>query len=177
VASKYAHIDPKHLVPRAALETALDFYDKNQTTIQNKNWITVIDFNKYSGQRRFFVVDMKSGEAYDFHTAHGSGSDPSNTGYAEKFSNIEGSKMSSVGFYLTGSIYDGSHGASLYLDGLSSSNSRARSRAIVIHSANYVDASFSRMGRSWGCPALDGDVKDWVINRIKGKSLVYAFHD
>ena len=39
--------------------------------------------------------------------AHGKMSDPDYTGYATKFSNVEGSNMSSLGFVLTGATYTG----------------------------------------------------------------------
>ena len=58
------------------------------------------------------------------------------------------------------------------LDGLSSTNSNARKRAIVVHPATYVSDSASRAGRSWGCPALDPKVSKSVIDRIKGGSLM-----
>lgn len=173
--SKYAHLDPKKLVPKEALEQAVSFYDANPSLIANKNYITIIDFTKYSGQRRFFVINMQSGEVEDLHTSHGVGSDPSNTGYADKFSNVSGSKATSLGFYLTGGLYEGSNGTSMYLDGLSASNSNARPRAIVVHGANYVSPNLSKMGRSWGCPALDHAVRSRIYSKIKGKSLFYAW--
>ena len=89
------------------------------------------------------------------------------------FSNTPGSEMSSRGFYLTAETYQGSNGLSLVLDGLSTTNSNARSRAIVIHGAEYVSPG-SLIGRSWGCPALDMRYYIEVINQIKGGVLIYA---
>jgi hypothetical protein len=119
---------------------------------------------------------MRSGEVETFKTSHGKGSDSDHDGYAETFSNVSGSNASSLGLYKTAEIYSGQHGRSLKLDGLSSTNSNARSRAIVVHPADYVDdSSSSKSGRSWGCPALDPSVSSRVINLIAGGSLIYAW--
>ena len=34
-----------------------------------------------------------------------------------------------------------------------------------------------RLGRSWGCPALDAEVSDAVIDRIQGGTPLLAFAD
>lgn len=107
----------------------------------------VVDFRRPSTQDRFFVVEGERVTAY--FTAHGSGSDPGNTGRATRFSNVSRSHQSSVGVYRTAETYSGRHGYSLCLDGLSRTNSKARARAIVVHGASYV-VEGSRAGRSWG---------------------------
>jgi hypothetical protein len=173
--SKYGHLDPKRYIDRDALSEAVNYFDANKSKFPNKNYITVIDFSLHSGKYRFFVVNMSSGAVERYHTAHGSGGDRDHDGYAEAFSNTSGSNMSSLGAYKAAETYSGKYGYSMKLDGLSSTNSRARSRAIVVHPADYVDESASKMGRSWGCPALDPDVSRSVINKIKGGSLMYAW--
>ena len=61
------------------------------------------------------------------------------------------------------------------LDGLSSTDSAMRARAIVMHGASYVDeSSSSPQGRSNGCLALDMAVKDGVITSVKDGALIYA---
>jgi hypothetical protein len=175
-ASKYSHLDPKRYIAREALQAAVDYFDANQSKFENKRYITVIDFSLHSGQERFFVVNMQSGAVERLHTSHGSGSDPDHNGYADRFSNKSGSYMTSLGAYVTGATYNGQHGLSLYLDGLSSTNSRARSRAIVVHGAWYVDPSMTKMGRSQGCPALPIDETSRIVNLIKGKSLLFAWN-
>jgi hypothetical protein len=47
--------------------------------------------------------------------------------------------MSSLGVYKTAETYNGKHGLSLRLDGLSPTNSKARERAVVVHGADYVE--------------------------------------
>ena len=68
---------------------------------------------------------MASGEVWTLHVAHGEGSDPDDSGYAKTFSNVEGTRASSLGFFTTAETYSGEYGYSLRLDGLSSTNSKA----------------------------------------------------
>lgn len=173
VNENYSHLDPDGIVPKALLAKTLDYFDQNKAKIKNKNYIVVIDFKQHNSKERFYVIDMQSGHVESYLTAHGKNSDPEYDGYATAFSNTPGSQMSSVGFYLTAETYQGGHGLSLALDGLSSTNSNARSRAIVIHGADYVTPG-SKIGRSWGCPALDMRYYVEVINQIKGGVLIYA---
>ncbi|MCR9204054.1 MAG: murein L,D-transpeptidase catalytic domain family protein [Halobacteriovoraceae bacterium] len=178
-AGDYDHIDPSRKIDRSALKKALRYYDRNYGSLRNKDTITLIDMSLHSSKKKFFVIDVNSGRVKSYHTSHGSGSDRNHDGYADRFSNTPNSKMSSLGFYRTAETYHGKHGYSLRLDGLSSSNSKARSRAIVIHGADYISKSYIRSqkktGRSWGCPALDLKYSRKVINDIKGGSLLYIF--
>lgn len=132
----------------------------------------VVDFRRPSNQDRLFVIEGNRVTGAYF-TAHGQGSDPNNTGRPVRFSNTTNSHMSSVGVYRTAETYHGRHGYSLRLDGLSGTNSRARSRAIVIHGASYVSEG-SRAGRSWGCFTLDSGVSRAVIDKIKNGALLYC---
>lgn len=179
MAGDYSHIDEGRKISKSALRKALKYYDRNYGSLRNKDVITLIDMSKHSSKKRFFVVDMNSGRVKSYYTSHGSGSDRNHDGYAERFSNTPNSKMSSLGFYKTAETYHGKHGYSLRLDGLSSTNSKARSRAIVVHGADYVSNSYVRSqkktGRSWGCPALDRKYSKKVIREIKGGSLLYIF--
>jgi hypothetical protein len=172
---RYDYVDPTGIVPDEPLSIALSYYDRFLSSFPNKNFITVIDFSVHSGQRRFFVIDMRDGSVEALHTSHGKGSDTNNDGVAERFSNVPESHTSSLGFYRTAETYEGSNGYSLKLDGLSETNSNARRRAIVVHGASYVSPSRSQMGRSLGCPALSTSNNRRIINKIKGGSLMYAW--
>jgi hypothetical protein len=138
ILDQYNYVDPNGIVPDRPLELALTYYDSYKNYFPNTKYITVVDLKAYSGNRRFYLIDMQTGKVQALHTAHGSGSDTNNDGYAERFSNTVDSRMSSVGFYRTAETYNGSNGYSLKLDGLSPTNSNARKRAIVIHGADYV---------------------------------------
>jgi hypothetical protein len=171
--SDYSHLDPEHLIPAKILSTALIYFDSHLDSIPNKRFIGLIDFKQHNSHERFYIVDMESGRVEKYLVAHGKNSDPLFTGFATKFSNTNDSNMSSLGFYLTGETYSGVHGYSLRLDGLSSTNSNARARAIVIHAADYV-APGDKIGRSFGCPAVETRYHSQIIDQIKDGSLLYA---
>lgn len=40
----YSYIDPKDVIPKNALEKALNYYDYNHHSILNKNYLSIIDF-------------------------------------------------------------------------------------------------------------------------------------
>jgi hypothetical protein len=174
ILANYARLDPSHTIARSLLSDAIVYYDVNKAHIDNAGHMVVVDFALDSGKKRFFLLDMQTGEVTPHAVAHGAGSEIDGNGFARKFSNEDGSHESSLGFVLTGEIYSGVHGRSLRLDGLSTTNSNMRSRAIVLHSADYVHDSASRQGHSFGCFALDPAVKDAVVDAIFGGALLYA---
>lgn len=170
----YSYIDPTRMIPTKLRESALTYFDVNKKNFANQKYIAIIDFSAHSSKARFFLVDMTTGKVQAFHTSHGKGSDANNDGYAERFSNKSGSEASSVGFYRVAETYNGKHGYSVRLDGLSSTNSNARARAVVIHPAAYVSESKSNAGRSWGCPALDPKYSAKIIGLLKNGAMLYA---
>lgn len=141
--------------------------------------LTIIDYSLPSTEPRLFVVDLDSGDVvFRELVAHGRGSGED---YAVAFSNQEGSKQSSLGLFRTAGTYMGGHGYSLRLVGLEPGvNDRAEERAIVMHAAPYATAEFAalhgRLGRSWGCPALDPAVCGAVIDRIKDGTALFAYY-
>lgn len=170
----YDYVDPNKEIPTDALETVVLYFHNNKASIKNQNFLSVIDFRKKSTLKRFFIIDMKTGSVKSMRTAHGKGSDADHDGYAESFSNKSGSNASSVGFYKAAEPYNGKYGLSLRLDGLSSTNSNARARAVVIHAADYVKEQAVIQGRSWGCPAVAKENRDYVVNSLKNGSIIYA---
>ncbi|NVO29730.1 murein L,D-transpeptidase catalytic domain family protein [Hymenobacter lapidiphilus] len=138
--------------------------------------LTIADFSQSSNRERLWVVDVTEGRLLH-HTlvAHGK-----NTGeeFARNFSNVEGSEKSSLGFYVTGPTYQGKHGLSLRLRGVDAGyNTNARTRAIVVHGADYVSKAFvsrhGRLGRSQGCPALPAPESAAIIRTIKNGTVLY----
>src|SRR5215813_6610444 len=156
IVHRYASLDPKGVVPRDYLEDAIVYFDVNKALIPKQDYIIVVDFTPYSGEDRFWMVSLATGDVEPHKVAHGDGSDPDNDGVATLFGNVDGSHMSSLGFYLTGEIYDGTHPHSMRLDGLSPDGSpnamadtNVRERLIVVHEASYVsDSNTSQQGRS-----------------------------
>ena len=101
--------------------------------------------------------------------------------FAKTFSNRPESHKSSLGFYITGKTYTGSHGLSLEIAGLEKGiNDRASARRIVIHGANYVSDNYIEsnpyIGRSYGCPAVPAEERDIIINAIKEGSCLFIYH-
>lgn len=175
-ARSYSHIDPNNLIADKPLALALAYYDANYDKIVNKNYVTVIDFTKNASKKRMFLIDMKTGAVTAMLTSAGKGSDPDGDGNATLFSNVPESRKSSLGYYITGKTYQGGNGLSLYLHGMSTTNSNAYQRLIVVHGANYVNESDSWAGRSAGCPAVDHSLMAGLTAKIKGGSVMYAYH-
>lgn len=173
--SDFSYIDPDKKISRGILNYALLYFKKNKNKFDNHNYIGIIDYTKHASKPRFFIIDMRTGKVESYLAAHGKGSDPKGTGWASRFSNRDGTLATSVGFYRTKGIYRGKHGRSLRLEGLSKTNSKAYQRAVVIHSARYVDESRRYTGRSWGCPAVDKRVIGDVIAKLQGGAMIYAY--
>jgi hypothetical protein len=166
-------------VPERALRNALDYYNNNRGRIRNSRYITIVDFTAHSSEKRMFILDTATGAVERHYSAHGSGSDPRNSGRVQSFSGRNNSHATPRGFHLTGEAYRGRHGLSMRLDGLESENRTSRARAIVLHGADYASASFirahGRAGRSWGCLAVDPRETRSMVERLQGGSLVYNF--
>ena len=100
--------------------------------------------------------------------------------YTTNFSNRMGSLQTSIGLFLTEDTYFGRDGYTLRLEGLEKGfNDNARDRLIVFHGAPYVDQKFAaaagRIGRSWGCPAVEKPLAKPIIDTIKGGSLIFSY--
>jgi L,D-transpeptidase catalytic domain len=171
-------------VPRAshaALEAGLAAWRHaiGSGAIPRADVLTVIDYSRPSTEPRLFVIDLASSRVlFREHVAHGRGSGEDAT---ERFSNLSGSHMTSLGTFRAEDVYRGAHGVTLRLEGLEPGfNDRARERAIVLHGAAYVSAatiaSQGRLGRSWGCPAVRPSVAKALIETIRDGSLLVAYY-
>ncbi|WGM39837.1 murein L,D-transpeptidase catalytic domain family protein [Caulobacter sp. NIBR1757] len=140
------------------------------TAIPHHDLVAVADYAAVSKTPRFHLLDMAGGTMTSLLVAHGRGSDPGNSGWVKAFSNAFGSNASSEGAFKTAEFYSGKHGRSMRLDGLDPGNSNARDRAIVIHSAWYVNpamaATAGRIGRSEGCFAFSDSDLPKVLERL-----------
>ena len=163
-----------------ALHAALSAWETLNTRGQvARSLLTLIDYGLPSTSPRLWVFDLATHELlFNELVAHGRGSGEN---MAEAFSNEEGSLMSSLGTFLTGTTYTGKNGYSLKLRGMEPGvNDQAESRTIVMHGAPYVSESFARkvgrLGRSHGCPAVRSEIAHDLIDHIKDQTLVYAWH-
>ncbi|MBS0217083.1 MAG: murein L,D-transpeptidase catalytic domain family protein [Proteobacteria bacterium] len=140
--------------------------------------LAVIDYSRPSTDKRLWVFDVARDQLlFRELVAHGQGSGDN---YATRFSNQDNSHQTSLGLFLTAETYIGNNGYSLKLDGVERGfNDNARSRAIVMHGAWYVNpemiASKGRIGRSHGCPALNQGIARRVIDTMKGRQLLFSY--
>ncbi len=184
VLAQAAHAAPGEPGPRQPLlDAGLAAYARVEAEGRIQNPVlTLIDYALPSSERRLFVLEPATRRVlFSEFVAHGRGSaDPARPEQAVRFGNELGSLRSSLGAFLTGEPYAGMHGWSLRLLGLEpGKNDRAEERRIVMHPADYVSRAFrlqsgGRLGRSFGCPALDPAVAPLVIERIRSGSVLYA---
>lgn len=114
------------------------------------------DLGLHSGSYRLFVVRLADGVVrYRGLVAHGSGKRGLEPGIRE-YSNTSGSLLSALGKYKTGTAYQGQFGLAYKLHGLEATNSKAYSRAIVLHAHECIpEQPFSGiLCQSWGCPTV-----------------------
>lgn len=152
---------------------------KAEGMLNNARYLSIVDFSKHGGAKRFYVVDLQDTcVVFNTYVSHGRNSGER---YASRFSNTENSLMSSLGFFITGSTYFGQHGLSLRLLGQERGfNNLAEQRGIVVHGADYVSEKVVQhqgyVGRSWGCPALPEELTEPVINTIRDGSAFFIYH-
>ncbi len=146
--------------------------------IRFKPILTILDYSKPSINKRLWIIDLKSQkELFRICAAHGQ---KTGGNIAHNFSNNPDSHQSSVGLFVARHTYIGKHGLSLHLHGLENHfNDNAEKRHIVLHGANYVSENFirhhGRLGRSWGCPAINPHYVKPVIETIKDGGLLFAY--
>ncbi len=168
---------------RPVLDVAVAAYKRIQAAgLLHTPLLTIIDYSLPSTEKRLWVLDpQRLRVLFNDYVAHGRGSaTEEQPELAVQFGNEPESRRSSLGTFLTGQTYVGMHGYSLELYGLDPGlNDRAFERKIVMHPAPYVGAEYravkeGRVGRSWGCPALDPAVAGAIIDRIQDGSVVYV---
>ncbi len=188
-----------------SLEIALKFLDRNKIQLQkeglclsennknnrlkirNTNCLVVADYTLPKNKKRLLVYNLKDKTSELFYTAHGKGSnepEKRETGLMPvRFSNTNGSNMTSLGFYLTDQLYNSQKDTfgpgpknGLRMDGLNCTNNKAKSRYIVMHTAQYVppkNTDGSKVGNSEGCITLPKLRRD-ILEMCKDGALVYA---
>jgi len=160
------------------LRCAFEALDRHDDSIPYRDFFGIVDFSLPSRVARFYVVDRAAGSVRSHLVAHGRGSDPTHTGWLERFSNEPRSNATSAGAYRTGSLYTGGHGHSMRLEGLDATNSNALARALVVHSAWYVSERIAddsgMLGRSQGCFAVAESSLSEITTRLGPGRLIYA---
>jgi hypothetical protein len=147
--------------------------------LYHKPVLTVIDYSKPSNEKRLWVFDLQRNRTlFNTWVSHGKNSGGIT---ANSFSNRVGSLKSSIGVFMTDKPYMGGNGYSLRLKGLEHGiNDNAYKRNVVIHGAWYVGSNtlqkYGKIGRSWGCPAVDADMAKSIINTIQKNTLLVAYY-
>ena len=191
-------------VPEMALKQALLFATKNSDQITHDRYISIADYSQPSWQKRFYILDMKTGILRQEKVSHGSGyqagkkhGDPDHDGKLNRCHHGENISsrinMTRVGFFRTAQLYysakhdrmrngtrewpylNKSKKNGMRMHGLSSGvNQEAYGAGVVMHGAWYNDVA-AKMGRSYGCPAFSSDVAASVLNQIKEGTLYYSY--
>ena len=152
-------LDPNGVIRKPLLDGAVAALERLGERVPNRDAMYLVDFDRHSSQPRLYRVDLQSGRVQRFRTAHGRGSDPAHTGFAQRFSNVFESHASSVGAYVTAGMSSGAqYSENVLLEGMDPTNSNARERAIIVHAADYAEpgylAQHGKLGRSYGCFSL-----------------------
>ena len=146
--------------------------------LKNKKFLTIVDMSVSANTERMYIIDMEKRTLVDKKlVAHGM---KTGNEFASDFSNEQSSHKSSIGFFITGELYNGRHDLSMKLDGQEYSNDNARSRGVVVHSADYVSCDYiksnGRLGRSYGCPAIEKDGYEETVNKLQGGSCYFIYY-
>ena len=180
--------------PMAAVRRAIEI--SHQSIFDKKDVLAVFDISKPSKEKRFFVLDLKSGRATAHYAAHGKHNGPREK--ATKFKGFQTDlDMVPLGPLKTDhSIeldpyktivdrYDGTTYPNMIvvvLLGVTAYNSYINDHAPfkwVIHPSWYTTAGFraknnGSLGRSEGCIVLDPAESNALITRLQDGALVYV---
>ena len=186
----------KQGVPELALKQALNYYAKNKSMFSNDKYISIADYSQNSANKRFFMLDLTTGNVTKEKVSHGSGAvdgidygDQNHDGNLDRCTQSDGSKknMTRPGFYKVDDYYtsvghlqswpslDYEQNNGMRLFGLSKTNGDALGKGVVMHEAYYNQDGNAVMGRSYGCPAFVPGRGAPLMKKIKGGSLFYAY--
>jgi hypothetical protein len=159
-------------------------YRSQRPAVVRKPYLYFVDLGLDPATPRGYVFDMDRLQLVEgpFTVAQGRGSSRTRNAVPSVFSNVPGSKASSLGLYLTQDTYAfrGRSGGREYtsvglrLRGESGRfNDAARDRGIVVHGAPYVTPEGA--GRSEGCPAMEPDRARRLLPLLAGGSVVFVY--
>ncbi|GAA3975180.1 murein L,D-transpeptidase catalytic domain family protein [Hymenobacter antarcticus] len=143
--------------------------------IERAGLLAVADMDLPNTTERLWVLDLANARVlHRSLVAHGEGSGHLR---ARRFSNIEASACTSLGFYRTADTYDGIHGYSRRIEGLDKGqNANAYDRYVVLHAADYASPEYIRrhghLGYSRGCPALPPAQFKAIIASVRVGSML-----
>lgn len=145
----------------------------------NTDFFFLIDLNKHSGLKRFYVWSFNNENiSNSFLVSHGCGNLPWGQDLSKKqavVSNLDDSHTSSVGKYIIGNRGYSNWGihVNYLLHGQEASNNNALSRQIVLHSWERVsDDEIYPYGtpEGWGCPAVSNSSMYIIDNLLQNSN-------
>lgn len=176
----FAQASPLTGQQRRVMEVAKEQMERVRGRLWRTDMVGIADFGLPSSQPRFHFANLEQGSVRSFLVAHGIGSDPEHDGFLHSFSNIEGSRATSKGAFVTNEWYKGKYGTSIRLVGVDQTNNNALQRAIVMHPAWYANADmvekWGKLGRSDGCFAMSETDFNEALWHLSGGRLLYADH-
>ncbi len=154
-------------------------YLLGKNKLHNTDVLTIADYSQSCNNRRLYVIDLVGMQLlYQTYVSHGKNSGGE---FASSFSNQKDSNKSSIGFLITGEVYNGNYGTALRLDGAEPNiNDHVRDRDIVFHGSDFVNDKIigqkGKIGRSLGCPAVPKAEHLAIIASIKNGSCFFIYN-
>jgi hypothetical protein len=181
-----------------ALRQGLTYIRMHVSDFENTSAFAIADYSLSSRKKRFFVFIWENGSIKKVHVSHGSGlqnkkkwGDINHDGMLDACDHKEDqTNMTRVGFFRASEYYlSATHDPKkwpdlkiegekkringLRLDGLSSTNNKARPRGVVMHEATYNKSAV--MGRSFGCPAFRPGTGASVMPYFAKGGMYYSY--
>ncbi len=156
---------PQDMEKTPAFHQAITTYAQaREAGVTKSPYVVSIDYSQPATAKRLSVINAETGKVvFQSEVAQGK----------EGFSNEPGSNQSSLGTFQVTQEFNGKHGDSLKVKGLSKGlNDNAESRAIEVHGADYI--GHGKSGHSFGCFAVPSDVAPKLINLIKDGTIIQA---
>ena len=151
----------------------------------NDNYCLFLDYSIPSGKPRLFVWSFAENRVvYSAHAMHGPGK--GSTDKTPVFSNVPGSKCSSVGRFEVTRDRGKRNKSGLRLKGLERSNNCAYGRGIMIHGSWYVDANKWRKFIPLNAKSCQGCVTvstrdmayiNKLVGKEKGNLLLWSYYE
>lgn len=151
----------------------------------NDNYCLFLDYSIPSGKPRLFVWSFAENRVvYSAHAMHGPGK--GSTDKTPVFSNVPGSKCSSVGRFEVTRDRGKRNKSGLRLKGLERSNNCAYGRGIMIHGSRYVDANKWRKYIPLNAKSCQGCVTvstrdmayiNKLVGKEKGNLLLWSYYE
>lgn len=184
--TKALHLPQRQSVYSTSAATSKKIQEKAAAArkfVQQKGYNTsqcfLIDMSLPSGQKRFFIYDLKNDSLQQGAlVAHGNCFEYWLEG--RRYSNVTGSGCTSLGRYRIGSSYTGKWGYSYKLHGLDSTNNKAFERTVVLHGHACVPENevTDDICQSNGCPTVSPsfllELKT-IINRSARPVLLWIY--